>query len=69
MTSSLHPSNSLLPETAGSLLLSGVMLLLTALPCCPQGHPLSRLGIVAYLFVMHVLLVLCSFSSRHGPVP
>lgn len=43
--------------------------LLRALPCCPQGHPLSRLGIMAYLFVVHVLLVLCSFSGRHGPVP
>ena len=39
------------------------------LVCCLQTHPIGRVGIVAYLFIMHVLLVLCSFSSRHGPIP
>ena len=43
--------------------------LTVSLVCCPQTHPVGRLGIVAYLFIMHVLLVLCSFSSRHGPIP
>lgn len=43
--------------------------LTVSLVCCPQTHPMGRLGIVAYLFIMHVLLVLCSFSSRHGPIP
>lgn len=34
-----------------------------------QGQPYGRMGLLLYLFVVHVLLVICQFSTHSAGMP